>query len=679
MTKEEAKKRIEKLKKEINYHSYLYHVLDSPEIPDAVWDSLKQELQKLEEQYPDLVTPDSPTQRVGGQPLEKFKKVRHKVRQWSFQDIFSEEELYDFLTRVKTFLQKKGIEPKKIEYTCELKIDGMHIVLTYEKGVLKQAATRGDGKVGEDVTQNIKTISSIPLRLQKNYSLVAEGEIWMSDAAFRQLNEERKAKGEKEFANPRNAAAGSVRQLDPKITAQRQLDCFFYDLSYLEGAAYPPTQYEELLFLKKVGLKVNPHSRLCSSAEEIISFWRYWQKHREKEEYWIDGIVVKLNRRDWQEILGYTGKAPRFAIAFKFPAEQATTRIKDIVVQVGRTGALTPVACLEPVKLAGSLISRATLHNEDEIKKKDIRIGDTVIIQKAGDIIPEVVEPLKNLRTGKEKKFKMPSRCPICGAPVKRKEGEAAYYCLNPRCYAQEKERIIHFVSKKGLDIEGLGRKIVEQLIDQGLISSFADIFRLKKGDLLPLERFAEKSADNLLQAIERAKKVTLPKFLTALGIRYVGEETALLLAKNLPSFSNLREALNFFRQTPPEFYCQIKGIGEKAAQSLFRYFQDEKNWQQLQDLLSLGVELAAPSDSPSAMPAKKLAGKSFVLTGALKHLTRDQAKDKIRLLGGKVLSQVSKNTDFVVVGEKPGSKYKKAKELGIKTISEEEFLKLLK
>jgi len=377
--------------------------------------------------------------------------------------------------------------------------------------------------------------------------------------------------------------------------------------------------------------------------------------------------------------LGHTGKAPRFAIAFKFPAEQATTRIKDIVVQVGRTGALTPVACLEPVKLAGSLISRATLHNEDEIKKKDIRIGDTVIIQKAGDIIPEVVEPLKNLRTGKEKKFKMPSRCPICGAPVKRKEGEAAYYCLNPRCYAQEKERIIHFVSKKGLDIEGLGRKIVEQLIDQGLISSFADIFRLKKGDLLPLERFAEKSADNLLQAIERAKKVTLPKFLTALGIRYVGEETALLLAKNLPSFSNLREALNFFRQTPPEFYCQIKGIGEKAAQSLFRYFQDEKNWQQLQDLLSLGVELAAPSDSPSAMPAKKLAGKSFVLTGALKHLTRDQAKDKIRLLGGKVLSQVSKNTDFVVVGEKPGSKYKKAKELGIKTISEEEFLKLLK
>ncbi len=677
MKKEEAKKRIEALKKEINYHSYLYHVLDKPKISDAVWDSLKKELADLEKQFPEFITPDSPTQRVNGQALKKFKKVVHKVRQWSFLDIFEEKELFDFFERVERLLKKQGIKERP-EYVVELKIDGVHIILSYEKGVFVQAATRGDGKIGEDVTQNIKTISSIPMRLRKDYSLVVEGEVWMSEAEFQRLNQERKNKGESELANPRNAAAGSIRQLDPKITAQRNLDCFIYDLDKLENKKRPKTQFEELQFLRKIGFKTNKHYALCRDYEEVIKFWKHWQKYRNREPYWIDGVVVKINKVEYQELLGYTGKAPRWAIAFKFPPEQVTTIIEDISVQVGRTGALTPVAHLRPVKVAGSTISRATLHNEDEIKKKDIRIGDTVVIQKAGDVIPEVVEPIKSLRSGKEKKFIMPLRCPICGSETIRKDGEAIRYCTNPNCYAQEKEKIIHFVSKKGFDIEGLGKKIVEQLIQDGLIRDFSDIFELKEGDLKPLERFAEKSAQNLIKAIKKSKEIELAKFLYACGIRYIGEETAVLLANEIfhskKKKVRIKEVLSFFQKFTLNDFQKINGIGEKAAQSLFEFFHNQKNIEELSKIDSLGVEIIVPKFNE-----KKLSGKNFVLSGSLKNLTRDEAKDKIRSLGGHISSSVSSKTDFLILGEKPGSKFEKAKKLGVKIIDEVEFLKIIK
>lgn len=685
MTKAEAKKRIEKLKEEINRHSYAYHVLDNPDILDAVWDSLKKELSNLEKQFPEFITPDSPTQRVGGAPLPKFKKVEHKVRQWSFADIFDEEELREFLERVERMLKKEGIKDGKPDYVCELKIDGIHTVLTYKKGSLIQAATRGDGKIGEDITQNIKTISSIPLRLNKDLSLIVEGEIWMSDEAFKKLNEEKSRKGEGDFANPRNAAAGSVRQLDPKITASRKLDCYLYDLSYMEGINFPESQDEELKFLKEVGFKVNKHYKLCGNASEIINYWQHWKKHKNDEPYWIDGIVIKLNKRKYQEILGYTGKAPRWAIAFKFPAEQATTKVEDITVQVGRTGALTPVAHLKPVKVAGSTVSRATLHNEDEVNKKDIRIGDTVVIQKAGDVIPEVVEPIKNLRTGKEKKFKMPEQCPVCGSKTFRKAGEAATYCSNNNCYAKEREKLIHFISKKGFNVDGLGEKIVEQLIQEGLIRDFSDFFELKKGDLEGLERFAEKSADNLIEAIEVSKNIECSKFIFALGIRHVGEETALLLSQQFSihnfqlttnSQFSISQLASYFSAMSVNDFKKIQGIGDKVAESLYDYFHNEKNVQELLRLDKLGVKVNLPK---KAAVNNRLAGKTFVLTGKLANLTRDEAKDKIRLMGGQVSGTVSKNTDYVLAGDEPGSKYEKAKKLGIKVIEEKEFLDLIK
>mgnify|MGYP004003229645 CR=1 FL=1 len=680
MTKSEVKNRIEKLKKEINYHSYFYHVLDEPKISDAIWDSLKKELFDLEQKFPEFITSDSPTQRVGGKPLPKFEKVEHVVRQWSFQDIFERKELDDFLARVKKMLEKKGIKDDS-KYTCELKIDGVHIVLIYEKGILVRALTRGDGKVGEDVTQNIKTIKSIPLHLRKDVSVVVEGEIWMSDKAFKKLNKKRIKNKEAEFANPRNAAAGSIRQLDSKVTASRELDCYLYDLSKIietESLQKPKNQFEELEFLRKIGFKVNNHHKLCQSAEEIIKFWKYWKDHKDKENYWIDGVVIKLNNCEYQKILGHTGKAPRSAIAFKFPAEQAITQVEDIVVQVGRTGALTPVAHLQPIKVAGSVISRATLHNEDEVKKKDVRIGDTVIIQKAGDVIPEVVEPIKNLRSGKEKKFQMPKICPVCSSATFRKDGEAATYCSNKNCYAQDKQKLIHFVSKKGLNIDGFGKKIVEQLLEEGLIQDFSDIFELKKGDLKLLERFAEKSADNLIQAIEESKNIDLAKFLFALGIRYVGEETAVLLSQQILNKSQITilQTIKHFSGMSQEDFREIEGIGEKVAESLYEYFHNEKSLEQLEKLDELGIKFIVKKISQEK---SKLQGKIFVLTGTMKSLTREQAKDKIRLLNGNISSSISKKTDYLVAGEKAGSKLEKAKSLGVEIVDEKEFLELIK
>lgn len=674
MNKEEAKKRIDKLIQEINRHSYEYHVLDNIKINDAVWDSLKKELSNLEKEFPELISPNSPTQRVSGVPLDKFEKVVHEVRQWSFQDIFEEKEVVDFFERVEKMLLQEGIKDK-LEYVCELKIDGIHAVLTYENGVLITGATRGDGKIGENVTQNIKTIKSIPLNLNQDLSMIVEGEVWMSIDELKRINKERKAKGEAEFANPRNAAAGSIRQLDSRVMADRKLDCFFYDLSKLKDKELPPTQESELQFLRDAGLKVNKHSKVCSSVKEVMDFWRYWKDHKTKESYLIDGVVIKLNKRKYQDILGYTGKAPRWAIAFKFPAEQTTTIVEDIVIQVGRTGALTPVAHLRPVNVAGSVVSRATLHNEDEIIKKDIRIGDTVVIQKAGDIIPEVVESIKGLRNGKEKKFIMPKQCPVCSSEVFRKTGEAATYCSNKKCYAQEKEKLVHFVSKKGFNIDGMGEKIVAQLIQEGLIRDFSDIFELKKGDLENLERFAEKSADNLIEAIENSKKIELSKFIFSLGIRYVGEETAVILSKVAKNLSII-EATKLFQLKTSDEYKEIDGVGDKVAESLHGYFQDKKNIDQIEKMVELGVELVK---APKIEINQNFYDKTFVLTGSLDNLTRDEAKDKIRSLGGNVSSSVSAKTDYILAGDEPGSKYEKGKKLGIKIINEQEFLDLIK
>jgi DNA ligase (NAD+) len=673
MNKQQIKERIEKLKKEINHHRYFYHVLDRQEISDAALDSLKHELYELEQANSEFITSDSPTQRVGGRPLDKFEKIKHKVPQWSFNDAFEKEEIINFEKRIKKILAGSGDGNKlNLEYNCELKIDGLHVVLTYDNGVLKTGATRGDGRVGEDVTQNLKTIESIPLKISKDINIIAEGEVFMPKTVFEELNIQRQKKGETVFANPRNAAAGAIRQLDSRIVKERRLECFIYDLSQVETASMelfelPKTQTEELKLLENLGFKVNKFYKHCRNAEEIFEYWDYWRKHKDKEDYWIDGIVVKLNRRDFQEKTGYTGKAPRWAIAYKFPAEQTTTIVEDIKIQIGRTGALTPVAHLKPVKVAGSTVSRATLHNMDEINRLDARIGDTVIIQKAGDIIPEVVSVVKGLRTGTEKKFKMPQKCPYCETEVFRPKGEVAFYCPNKNCFAVELRKLSHFVSKKAFDIEGLGPNKIKQLADEGLVSNFADIFKLKKGDLQLLDRFAEKSADNLIKAIEKSKNITLGRFIYALGIRHIGEEMALDLSRKFGS-------LDKFKNISREDLEANDGIGPKVAESIYNYFHDAKNIKLIDDLFGVGMKIKTEIKS-----SRKLNGLSFIITGSLQSLSRDGAKDKIRNLGGDIHSSISKNTNYLVVGQNPGSKFEKAKKLGIKILNEEEFLKMVK
>ncbi|PKL72746.1 hypothetical protein CVV26_00605 [Candidatus Kuenenbacteria bacterium HGW-Kuenenbacteria-1] len=709
MSKQEIKQRIENLKKEINYHRYLYHVLDQQEISDAALDSLKHELEKLEQENPEFITFDSPTQRMGGQPLGKFKKLKHKIRQWSFNDAFDSQEIFDWEIRNKKFLEKQE-RNNFIDYLCELKIDGLHVILTYKKGIFVAGATRGDGKVGEDVTQNLKTIESIPLKLEEPINIMVEGEIWMSKKVFQELNKKRKEKAEPEFANPRNAAAGTIRQLDSKIVAQRKLDCFVYDLVWQEDGNLPISQKEELKTLKKLGFKVNPYYQYCENVEQIIKYWEKWKEKKEAQNYWIDGIVIKINERKNQEALGYTGKAPRWAIAFKFPAEQTTTIVENIIIQIGRTGVLTPVAVLKPVKVMGTIVSRATLHNEDEIRRLDIRIGDTVIIQKAGDVIPDIVQVLLKLRKGKEKKFEMPIKCPICNSDIKKIEGEVAHYCVNQNCFAQQKEKIIHFISKKGFNIDGMGEKIVEQLMSKGLVETPADIFKLTREDLEPLERFAEKSSQNLIKAIQESKKIYLAKFIFALGIRHIGEETATLLSKQIleklkengaflmdiegvkgfsntfkaplikgvGGFSNTINLLNLLcqRDLKKEDLEKINGVGIKMVESIQEWFKNKKNIELLKEFDQLGIEIIYPI----VLVEKKfiLENKSFVLTGELESMTRDEAKEKIKSLHGKISNSVSKKTDYMVLGKHPGSKYEKAKELGVKIINEKEFEEIL-
>lgn len=687
----EATKRAEILRTEIDRHRYAYYVIDQPSISDEAYDALYHELEEIERLYPSLIIAESPTQRVGAEPLAGFEKVRHEVAQWSFDDIFDFSELRAWDAKVRKLLVNAGLigTSEAIEYCAELKIDGLKIILTYEEGRLVQGATRGDGSIGENVTQNLRTMQSIPLKLSRPVDAIVVGEAWLSVSEFERINTERKVAGEPVFANPRNAAAGSIRQLDPRVMADRRLDSFIYDIDRLSVSSQQSitdemqSQSGELELLKELGFKVNPHARLCRSIDEVEAYYAKWTKRRHELSYGLDGIVIKVDDRRFQEALGYTGKAPRFGIAYKFPAEQATTIVEEITVQVGRTGALTPVAHLRPVRIAGSTVSRATLHNADEIARLDVRIGDTVILQKAGDIIPEIVSVLSSMRTGSEKAYAMPDQCPICGSPVsrqvasnKKQETSVAVYCTNPECFAVECERIIHAVGRKGFDIVGLGDKIVEQLMNVGLISDVADIFELTIGDLAPLERFADRKAEKLVQSIENARRVPLERFLFALGIRHVGEETAHLIAEGMrESAADFDALIARLTLLDTEEWIAIKGIGEKSAESLRAWFADPKHQSMLDRLRELGVSVVPPESSGEPQIFQ---GQTFVLTGELDSFTRDAAKDMIQKRGGSVSSSVSRKTSYVVAGEHPGSKYDKAKELGVTILDENGFQELL-
>ncbi len=663
-----VEKRYQKLKDTINRHRYLYHVHDREEISAEALDSLKYELSELEKQYPSIISPDSPSQRVEGKPLDTFVKVRHKIQQWSFNDAFTREDVENFDARVKRFLKSKTSKDEIPTYTCELKIDGLKVVLEYEKGILQTAVTRGDGKIGEDVTHNVKTIESVPLRLEKPVDIIVEGEVWMSKKNLITLNKQREKDGQPVFANPRNVAAGSLRQLDPKVAAERRLDCFIYDIA--RSPDTHETQHKELQYLQKLGFKVNSEFVLCKSISEIEAFWERGQKLKEKAQYLVDGIVVKVNEQKYQEMLGYTGKAPRFAIAWKFPAEQVTTVVEDIVFQVGRTGVITPVAHLKPVRVAGSMVSRATLHNEDQIKKLDVRISDTVVLQKAGDVIPEIVKVLTEMRTGKEKKFLFPKKISACGGDgeIERIDGQAAYRCVDRNSGAQQRRRLYHFVSKKAFDIDGMGPKIVDALTENNVISTYVDIFTLKKGDLISLEGFAELATDNLLDSIEKSRNVTLARLLIGLSIDQVGEETAHDIAQHFGALRKIQTASR-------EDFEVVDGVGGIVADELVSWFKNSENEKMLQQLLrEITVAEVASSSSQQI-----LNGKTFVLTGTLNSLSRDEAKERIRKAGGSISTSVSSQTDYVVVGEKPGTKAIKARSLGAEVVDEQTFLKMLK
>lgn len=665
----DVKERYEKLVKSVDYYRYLYHVLDKPNITDESYDSLMQELVGIEEKYPELKTPQSPSQRVGGEPLSEFKKVKHEVRQWSFDDCFTFDGLKKWDEKIRKMVSKESsLKGEKIEYDCELKIDGLKIILTYKNGKFVQGATRGDGEIGEDVTINLKTIQSIPLILNKPVDVIVVGECWLSKKELAKINKEREKNGEQLFANTRNAAAGSIRQLDPKIVANRNLSSFIYDIDKL-SEKIPDTQDKELKLISELSFKTNPNHEVFDSLEGVEKYYKHWSKNKEKLDYGLDGIVIKINSRKIQEALGYTGKSPRWGIAYKFPAEQVTTVVEDIVFQVGRTGVITPVARLVPVLVAGSTVSRATLHNEDEIKRLDIRIGDTVILQKAGDVIPDIVEVLKDLRTGKEKVFVFPKKIDACGGngAIERIHGQVAWRCINKNSFAQQKRKFYHFVSKKAYNMDGCGPRIIDALLDNGLITNYDDIFTLKKGDLLSLPRFAEKSVDNLLSSVENARKIALNRFIVSLSIPQVGEETAIDLAKNFGSLEKIRKAEIAELQ-------QINGVGDIVGKSVYDWFSDKEN-NKLVDRLLKHVKIE--SIKSSGEKVGKLFGKSFVITGTLSSMSRDEAKEKIRALGGDISESVSSKTSYLIVGENPGSKYDKAKRLNVKILTEKELISM--
>jgi len=664
-----VRSRYEQLKSTVNRYRRAYHVYDKDEISQEALDSLKHELSELEAKYPAIIAPDSPSQRVAGQPLPGFKKVRHKVAQWSFNDAFSPDELREFDARVKRFLRPKFGDARPT-YVCELKIDGLKIILEYEKGVLKSAATRGDGVVGEDVTHNVRTIESVPLSLARPIDIIVEGEVWMSSQGLEKLNRSRKKKGEPPFANPRNAAAGSIRQLDPKVAASRNLDVFMYDVAQTSDE-FPPTQAKELEYMRELGFKVNPHHALAKDIDGAVDFWEKWKAEGRQQEYWVDGVVLKVNEKEYEEALGYTGKAPRFAIAFKFPAEQVTTVLEDIVMQVGRTGVITPVAHLKPVSVAGTVVSRATLHNEDEIQRLDARIGDTVILQKAGDVIPEVLDVVKGLRPKGAKPFKWPTHIAECGGDgrIERIPGEVAWRCVNKDSFAVIRRRFHNFVGKHALDIEGLGKERVDMLLEKGLVQHYDEIFTLTEGDMLTLEGFADVSAKKLVASIQKARRVELARLLVGLSISQVGEETSILLAKRYKTIEAISKA-------SVEELEQIEGIGPIVAREISEWFalkRHQKLVENLKRVLSIQNPLYAKAEKG------KLAGKTFVLTGTLESMSRDEAKAKIRRLGGDVSSSVSKQTDYVVAGGESGSKLDKARGLNVPVLTEEQFLRMIR
>jgi len=668
MSDSQEKLHLEKLRKEIAHHNRLYYVLDAPEIPDAEYDRLLRELQRLESEHPELITLDSPTQRVGAEPIKAFGQVKHKIAMLSLDNAFSDDEVSDFDRRVR-----ERLEVQTVEYVAEPKLDGLAISIRYEQGVLVQAATRGDGLTGEDVTHNIRTICSIPLKLVgDDYPDVLEvrGEVYMPKASFEGLNAKAREMGEKEFANPRNAAAGSLRQLDPRVTAKRSLSMYCYGVGTVEGMVLPATHSAVLERLKQWGLRVSPEVSVVKGVAGVLSYYQMLSEKRNSLAYEIDGVVYKVNRINQREILGFVARAPRWAIAHKFPAQEEMTRLLDIEVQVGRTGAITPVARLEPVFVGGVTVSNATLHNEDEVRRKDVHIGDMVIVRRAGDVIPEVASVVRSRRPKDARSFVMPSQCPVCGSDVVRVEGETIARCSGGLyCDAQRKQAIKHFASRKALDIDGLGDKIVEQLSDQGLIHDVADLFKLTQAQIAGLERMGDKSAANLIVALEKSKQTTLAKFLYALGIREVGETTAHTLANHFLTLEAVASAETDALQ-------QVSEIGPVVAAHVHAFFQQAHNREVVEKLQQAGVSW--PAMQAIKQDEKPLAGQTIVLTGTMTEMTRSEAKQRLLALGAKVAGSVSKKTSLVVVGAEAGSKLSKAESLGVEVLDEATFIEFL-
>jgi DNA ligase (NAD+) len=698
MEKLEIKNRIEKLKDLIRKYRYAYHVLNESIISDEALDSLKKELFDLEQQYPEFITSDSPTQRVGGKPLKNFRKTEHKVPMFSLNDAFSEEDIYDWYERIKKILPSTA----KIDFYCEYKFDGLAISLEYNDGSLEIGSTRGNGKTGEDITQNLKTIDAIPLkllrkkeiinnliqsgmkkiaiRLEKDFprNLEVRGEVLLDKKEFERINKERIKQGFFSYANPRNVAAGSIRQLDPKITLSRRLDSYIYELVTDLGQE---THEQVHLILKAFGFKTHNDNKRVDSLEKIFAIHKQIEKQRDNLPYEIDGVVVIVNNNEYFEKLGVVGKAPRGAIAFKFPSKEATTVIEDIIIQVGRTGVLTPVAILKPVQVSGVTVTRATLHNKEEIKRLGLKIGDTIIVSRAGDVIPQVVKVLQELRTGKEKIFKMPKKCPICEHTIIEDERGVLVRCPNKNCYARSQERLYHFIGKGAFDIKGIGPKLIDRFLDEGLIQDADDLFDLKEGDIAPLERYGEKSSQNIISAIQKNKNILLNRFLFALGILHIGEETSLLLAKyfqrklNSNKFS-IKDLIKIGSDLGQQELEEISSIGPKIGQAVYEWFNNKKNIELLKSFEQKGIKLLPVTIIKEKGKLKNL---SFVVTGILKSMTREQTKEKIINEGGKVNETLSSKTNYLIVGENPGSKYEKAKKIGVKVINEKEFLWILK
>ncbi|CEO31597.1 NAD-dependent DNA ligase LigA [Paraclostridium sordellii] len=659
----DVKKKMDELIDLINYHSNKYYNEDTPEISDFEYDNLMKELMKIETEHPELKREDSPSTRVGGKPLDKFNQVTHKIPMLSLSNAYSAQDLRDFDKRVRESVNKD------VEYVVEFKIDGLSVGLTYVDGVFKTGATRGNGVIGEDITQNLKTVKTIPLKIDDKEEIIVRGEVYISKENFEKINEQQEENGLQLFANPRNLAAGTLRQLDSKLTAKRPLDIFIFNLEYMQNEKFK-THSQSLEYLSNLGFKVSPNFKICKTIEDVIEHIEYWTINRSDLSFEIDGMVIKVNDLEEREQMGYTAKSPRWAIAYKFPAEQKKTKLKDIIVEVGRTGTITPTAILEPVRLAGTVVARATLHNEDYINEKDIRIGDTVLVQKAGDIIPQVVEVIKEDRTGDEIKFHMPEKCPVCHEPTVRLEGEAAVKCINMSCPAQIRRGIIHFASRDAMNIDGLGESIISLLLDNKIIKDVADLYYIKKEDIVNLERLGEKSATNLINAIEKSKNNDLYRLINGLGIKYIGVKGAKVLAK---SFKSLDDIIS----SSIEELTNLEEFGEVMADSVVEFFNEDKNIVVINKLKEVGVNTLSSNSEDNGL-ANIFDKMKIVLTGTLPTLKRNDAKELIEARGGKATSSVSKSTTFVLAGEEAGSKLTKANELGVTVIDEDKFLELL-